>query len=72
VKTCSKALLALAEGMGKVHTIYKVLFWGCLVLITRYQICPVLMEQKAWSEHSDMEIAEEPVRNGKNVLKATE
>jgi len=51
--------------MGKVHAFHKLLFCGWLVLITQCQFCPVLMERKTWSVHSDMENTEKPAHNSK-------
>ena len=51
--------------MGKVHAFHKPLFCHWLVLITRYQFCPVLMYKNSWSVHSEMETPEKPVQNPK-------
>jgi hypothetical protein len=51
--------------MGKAHAFYKMLFCGCLVLITHRQFCHALMEQKTRSEHSGMETSEKPVQKPK-------
>jgi hypothetical protein len=51
--------------MGKVHAFHKSLFCHWLILIAHYQFCYMLMEQKEWSVHFDMEESQKPVQNQK-------
>jgi hypothetical protein len=49
--------------MGKVHAFQESLFCGQLVLITKCQFCPVLMERKTWSVHFVMEDSEKSAQS---------
>jgi hypothetical protein len=51
--------------MEKVHAFYKMLFFGYLVLITHCKFCRVLMYEKSWSVHSDMEASDKLVQKNK-------